>query len=98
MLIIYLLTKILLVAWFISSYQPLQDTFSYLFDKWIRSIDNCSPKTLKKKLKLKIIDYLYTASGCIKCLSFILTMIITMNIFYAIGLSVVGDIYTKIIK
>lgn len=95
-LIIYLLLKILLISWFITSYQPLQDTFSYLFDKWIRNLNKCNP--IKYKRRLKLIDYLYVGSGCMKCISFILTLIITMNIFYAIGLSMIAELYKKIIK
>lgn len=39
-----------------------------------------------------------TYLGCFKCVSFWLTLIITLNIFYAIGLSLIAYTYSRIMN
>jgi hypothetical protein len=81
MITLILLTKIYLVAWFISKFQPLQDLFDYLF--------HLVPE---KYQHYKLFDYIYTGVGCPKCLSLWITLIITLNPFLAIGLSYVAHL------
>lgn len=76
-----LLLKIYLISWFISEFEPIQDLFDYLFGLLPENV-----------MSYKIMDYLYTSVGCIKCLCLWITLCMTGNIFYAIGLSYIGKL------
>jgi hypothetical protein len=80
-----ILIKIFLITWLITSFEPLQDVLTNLFDKIYQ-------RTNKNPLK-RIYDSLYTILTCQKCLSFWTTLIITQNIFMACGVSFVAFIF-----
>lgn len=84
---IVILLKIYLVGWFISHFEPLLDLENYLF--------GLLPE---KYHEYYIIDGIYSGLQCQKCLSFWITLIITGNIFFAIGLSMIAYIQMKFIK
>ncbi len=85
---IILLIKIFCIAWFITQYDPLQTAFDRLFNVLILS-------TNKQYIKTAL-DSIYIAFGCFKCMSFILTLLLTFNFYYAVILAMLAQIYTKL--
>lgn len=76
-------------AWFITQFEPLQNVFHKLFGVLMLSTD--------KKYLRTIIDSVYIASGCFKCMSLWITLFVTFNPLYAIILSMLAQMYTKLI-
>ena len=76
-----ILLKIFLATWFFTEFDPLQDFINNTFEK------------IKSN---KIIDSIHILLGCHKCLSFWITLFITFNIWYALGVSFIAAIIQKI--
>lgn len=73
-----------LLVWLITEYTPLHDLIERI--------------ELDKKWKKVVFDNLYILLTCKKCLGFSLGLILTGNIFSAIIISIMGQIYDLKIK
>lgn len=71
--------KIFLVSWFLTHFEPLT---GWLEDQFLKV-----RLTLKDEVKILLWDTLYGWASCHKCLSFWLTLSITLDPFYALGVS-----------
>lgn len=83
-----MILEIFLICWFITEYEPIQDLLYTKFSQ----IETNSP------WKKVVFDNLYILLSCKKCLGFTLTLLVTMNIFTAIIVSMLGQIYDLKIK
>lgn len=78
--------KIYLIVWFICYFQPIQEFFDRVFTIIDLSITN---KTIKM-----IVDYIYIASGCMKCQNLWIILFFTFNPFYAIFFSMLAQLHS----
>ena len=89
MITIILLTKLFLIGWFITEFQPLQSLLDIIASKLYFLSNNQYYRT--------IIDSLFVVTGCLKCILFWLTLIVTLSPLHAILLSFIGYTYKQII-
>lgn len=75
--------NIYLACWFFTSFEPIQDIIDAFFS------------TLKEGYFTNI---LWLLLGCQYCLTLWTALIITHNIWIALGLSAIAQIHTKMIK
>ena len=74
--------KIILISWFISEFEPIQ----IVLDRFFAFIH------LKAPMKLRgLVDYIYTALGCMKCLSFWIGLL-TGGFLFALACSFISQI------
>ena len=79
-----LLLKIFLATWYFTDNDYIQETINHIFKKI--NTDKL-PKT---------IDAIHIIFGCHKCLSFFVTLTITLNIWLALGVSFIVYVTSKI--
>lgn len=87
----YLLLKIYLIAYFFTTFLPLQRFINNFFTNYF--IDN----EFDGSFKHTTLDAVWTVLGCLKCFAFWLTLAITFNVFFAILLTVIADQHKKFI-
>lgn len=78
--------KILLICWFFTQFEPIQNR-----------VDLLNNITFKNVWLESIKSHLFDLLTCLKCLSFWATLIITQDIFAACLIGLAGQIIEKII-
>jgi hypothetical protein len=76
--------KAILIAWLLTNFEPFQKLL-YTINEWIKN------KTIRF-----IYEYVYQILSCIKCTSFWLTLIMTLNIYLAILAAIITLTWEKI--
>jgi len=80
--------NIIIISLFITRFEPLQDLLEYIFTTLLKS-DN--------KVVNFVYDNLYIILSCSKCFSFWLSLLLTLNIFTAMLISLCVIILNKLI-
>jgi len=82
-----IIIKIWMACWMFVNFDHIQQPLQDWFIKNIESMPNGGEK--------RLLEALFEVLGCLKCLCFWSVLILTLNPFYAIGASIVGQAYSK---
>jgi hypothetical protein len=84
-----LFLNLLLIAWFITQFEPLQDliqgTLAKLADKFTSKVGEY------------IIGSIMVGAGCFKCVSFWLVLGVTFDFYFSVYAAIIGQVYQNLI-